>query len=87
MLQDPKCNLLANGSQQNGQNKAYSWLKTNGVFWPQGSLLFGVQKFSLQDGPKILLHLFAEDTLLFLSVGKLWLNAVYQVVIFVSKIC
>ena len=31
MLQDPKCNLLANGSQQNGQNKAYSCLKTNGL--------------------------------------------------------
>ena len=85
-----KWNLLANGSQQNAQNKAYSCLKTNclgkwkefhaekrisilltgsivvfalrmswqnGVFWPQGSLLFGVQKFSLQDCPKILLHL------------------------------
>ena len=36
---------------------------------------------------KILLHLFEEDTLLFLSVGKLWLKAVYQVVIFVSEIC
>ena len=35
----------------------------------------------------MLLHLFEEDTLLFLSVGKLWLKAVYQVVIFVSEIC
>ena len=59
----------------------------NGVFWPQGSLLFGVQTFSLQDCPKILLHLFEEDTLLFLLVGTLWLKAVYQVVIFVSEIC
>ena len=58
-----------------------SW--QNGVFWPQGSLLFGVQKSSLQDCPKILLHLFEEDTLLFLSVGKLCLKAIYQVVIFV----
>ena len=58
----------------------------NGVFWPQGSLLFGVQKFSLQDWPKILLHLFEEDTLHFLLVGKLGLKAVYQVVIFVSEI-
>ena len=41
----------------------------------------------VQDCPKILLHLFEEDTLLFLSVGKLWLKAVYQVVIFVSEIC
>ena len=123
ILQDAKCHLLANGSQQNAQNKAYSCLKTNclgkwkefhaekrisilltgsivvfalrmswqnGVFWPQGSLLFGVQKFSLQDCPKILLYLFEEDTLLFPSVGKLWLKAVYQVgqvVIFVSEIC
>ena len=62
-----------------------SW--QNGVFWPQRSLLFGVQKFSLQDCPKILLQLFEEDTLLFLLVGKLWLKAVYQVVIFVSEIC
>ena len=31
----------------------------------------------------MLLHLFEEDTLLFLLVGKLWLKAVYQVVIFV----
>ena len=62
-----------------------SW--QNGVFWPQGSLLFGVQKFSLQDCPKILSQLFEEDTLLFLLVGKLWLKAVYQGVIFVSKIC
>ena len=62
-----------------------SW--QNGVFWPQGSLLFGVQKFSLQDCPRILLHLFGEDTLLFLLVGKLWLEAVYLVVIFVSEIC
>ena len=53
----------------------------------QGSLLFGVEKFSLQDCPKILLHLFEEDTLLFLLVGKLLLKAVYQVVIFVSEIC
>ena len=53
----------------------------------QGSLLFGVEKFSLQDCPKILLHLFEQDTLLFLSVGKLWLKAVYQVVLFVSEIC
>ena len=100
-----KCNLLANGSQQNAQNKAYSGLKQivsangkNFMFLPfecrdkkacfeQGSLLFGVEKFSLQDCPKILLHLFEEDTLLFLSVGKLWLKAVYQVVIFVSEIC
>ena len=115
-----KWNLLANGSQQNAQNKAYSCLKTNclgkwkefhaekrisilltgsivvfalrmswqnGVFWPQGSLLFGVQKSSLQDCPKILLHLFEEDTLLFLSVAKLWLKAVYQDVIFGSEIC
>ena len=44
-------------------------------------------KISLQDCPKILFHLFEEDTLLFLSVGKLWLKAVYQVVIFVSEIC
>ena len=29
ILQDAKCNLLANGSQQNAQNKAYSCLKTN----------------------------------------------------------
>ena len=119
-LQDAKCNLLANDSQQNGQKKAYSCLKTNclgkwkefhaekrirllltgsivvfalrmswqnGVFWPQGSLLFGVQKFSLQDCPKILLYLFEEDTLFFLSVGTLWLEAVYEVVIFVSEIC
>ena len=58
----------------------------NGVFWPQGSLLFGVKKFSLQDCPKNLLRLFKEETLLFLSVGKLWLKAVYQVVIFVSEL-
>ena len=49
--------------------------------------MFGVQKFSLQDCPKILLHLFEEDTLLFLLVGKLWLKAVYEEVIFVSEIC
>ena len=48
--------------------------------------LFGVQKFSLQDCPKILLHLFEEDTLLFLSVGKLLFKAVYQEVVFVSEI-
>ena len=110
---------IANGSQQNARNKAYSCLKRNffskwkefhvekrksvlltgsivftlrllwqnDVFWPQGSLLFGVHKFSLQDCPKSLLHLFEQDTLLFLSVGKLWLKAVYQVVIFVSEIC
>ena len=41
----------------------------------------------VQDCPKILLHLFEEDALLFLSVGKLWLKAEYQVVIFVSEIC
>ena len=29
ILQDAKCHLLANGSQQNAQNKAYSCLKTN----------------------------------------------------------
>ena len=28
ILQDAKCHLLANGSQQNAQNKAYSCLKT-----------------------------------------------------------
>ena len=44
-------------------------------------------KIFAQDCPKILLHLFEEDTLLFLSVGKLCLKAVYQVVIFVSEIC
>ena len=49
--------------------------------------MFGVQKFSLQDCPKILLQLFEEDTLLFLLVGKLWLKAVYEEVIFVSEIC
>ena len=49
--------------------------------------MFGVQTFSLQDCPKILLHLFEEDTLLFLLVGKLWLKAVYEEVIFVSEIC
>ena len=54
---------------------------------PQGSLLFGVQKFSLQDCPKLLLHLFEEDTLVFLLAGKLWLTALYQVVIFKSEIC
>ena len=59
----------------------------NGVFRPQGSLLFGVQKFSLHDCPKILLHVFEEDTLLFLLVEKLWLKAVYEEVIFVSEIC
>ena len=37
--------------------------------------------------PKMLLHFFEEDTLPFLLVGKLWLKAVYQVVIFVSEIC
>ena len=52
-----------------------------------GLLLFGVQTFSLQDCPKNLLHLFEEDTLLFLVLGKLWLKAVYQVVIFQSEIC
>ena len=62
-----------------------SW--QNGVFWPQGSLLFGVQKRSLQDCPKILLHLYEEDTLFFSSIGKLWLKAVYQVVSFASQIC
>ena len=60
-----------------------SW--QNGVFPPQGSLLFGVQKFSLYDCPKILLHLFEEDTLLFLLIVKLWLKAVYQVVILCLK--
>ena len=49
--------------------------------------MFGVQKISLRDCPKILLHLFEEDTLLFLLVGKLWLKAVYEEVIFVSEIC
>ena len=44
-------------------------------------------KISLQDCPRILLHSFEEDTLVFLSVGKLQLKAVYQVVIFVSEIC
>ena len=44
-------------------------------------------KFSLRDCPKILLHLFEEDTLLFLLVGKLWLKTVYEEVIFVSEIC
>ena len=29
ILQDAKCHLLANGSQQNAQNKAYSCLETN----------------------------------------------------------
>ena len=29
ILQDAKCHLLANGSQQNPQNKAYSSLETN----------------------------------------------------------
>ena len=29
ILQDAKCHLLANGSQQNAQNKAYSCLKKN----------------------------------------------------------
>ena len=53
----------------------------------QGSLLFGVEKFSLHDCPKMLLHLFEEDTLPFLLVGKLLLKAVYQVVIFVPEIC
>ena len=52
-----------------------------------GLLLFGVQTFSLQDCPKMLLHLFEEDTLLFLLRGKLWLKAVNQVVIFESEIC
>ena len=33
------------------------------------------------------LHLIEEDTLLFPSVGKLRLKAVYQGVIFVSEIC
>ena len=120
LFQDAKCHLLANGSQQNARNKAYSCLKRNffgkwkefhaekrksvlltgsivvftlllswqnGVFWPQGSLLFGIHKFSRQDCPKILLHLFEQGTLLFLSVGKLWLKGVYQVVLFVSEIC
>ena len=32
-------------------------------------------------------HVFEEDTLLFSLVGKLWLKAAYQVVIFVSEIC
>ena len=36
---------------------------------------------------KFLLHLLEEDTFLFLSVGKLWLKAVHQVVTFVSEIC
>ena len=53
----------------------------------KGRFLFGVQTSSLQDCPRMLLHLFEEDTLLFPSVGKLWLKAVYQVVIFVSEIC
>ena len=44
-------------------------------------------KFSLQDCPKILLHLFEEDILLFLFVGKLWFKAVYQEVIFVLEVC
>ena len=29
ILQDAKCHLLQNGSQQNARNKAYSCLKTN----------------------------------------------------------
>ena len=33
------------------------------------------------------INLFEEDTLLFPSVGKLWLKAVYQVVICASEIC
>ena len=49
--------------------------------------MFGVQTFSLQDCPRNLLYFFEEDTLLFKSVGKLWLKAVYQVVTFVSEIC
>ena len=53
----------------------------------KGPFCLALKKFSLHDCPKILLHLFEEDTLLFLSVGKLWLKAVYQVVIFVSEIC
>ena len=32
-------------------------------------------------------QLFEEDTLLILFVGKSWLKAIYQVVIFVSEIC
>ena len=44
-------------------------------------------KFSLQDCPKLLLHLFEEDILLFLFVGKLWFKAVYQEVIFVPEVC
>ena len=109
ILQDAKCNLLANGSQKNAQNKAHSCLKTiclgkwkefhakktqkylvnrnyrcfcpwNVVTQWRGLILVGAQKFSLQDCPKILWHLFEEDILLFLSVGKLWLKAIYQVV-------
>ena len=49
--------------------------------------MFGGQKISLRDCPKILLHLFEEDTLRFLLVGMLWLKAVYEEVIFVSEIC
>ena len=44
-------------------------------------------KFSLQDCPKILLHLFEEDILIFLFVGKLWFKAVYQEVIFAPEVC
>ena len=43
----------------------------------KGRFFLGVQKFSLQGCRKILFHLFEEDTLLFLSIGKLWLKAVY----------
>ena len=51
----------------------------------KGRFCLAFLKFALQDCPKILLHLFEEDTLLFVSVGKLWVKAVYQVVILCLK--
>ena len=51
-------------------------------FHEEGRFYFAFKNFFLHDCPKILLHLFEEDTLLILLVGKLWLKALYQVVIF-----
>ena len=51
-------------------------------FHEEGRFYFAFKNFFLHDCTKILFYLFAEDTLLILLVGKLWLKALYQVVIF-----
>ena len=53
----------------------------------KGRFCLAFKNFPCKIAQKILLHLFEEDTLLFLLIGKLWLKAVNQVVIFVSEIC